>query len=71
MFTNVAFLVVMTNIAIITFMGVMGYITQSPLVILGILLLQQVPFIQNADDTEAVGEESDYSESDIGFNAKL
>lgn len=66
------FLIVVFNVLILTLLGFIGYITNNPLVLLGLLLLQQVPLSDPTHLLMAEEEEED-EESDhkIGYLAKI
>ena len=72
------FLIVVFNVLILVLLAFVGYITQNPLVLLGLLLLQQVPL---ADPSALMAAEQHDDEEDevthdaedhrIGYLAKL
>lgn len=69
--THPTLLVTLLNIAILTLLIVVALITKNPLVILGVLLLQQTPLVSYVNKDDAAGEESEYGTSNAGFHAKL
>lgn len=72
------FLIVIFNVLILGLLAFVGYITQNPLVLLGLLLLQQVPLADPSalmeveqhveDDDEVTHDAEDHR---IGYLAKI
>ena len=73
------FLIVVFNVLILVLLAFVGYITQNPLVLLGLLLLQQVPLAdpsalmaaEQYDDSEEDEVTHDAEDHRIGYLAKL
>lgn len=65
--------IIVFNIFIIAFLAGIGVMTQNPLVILGLLLLPQVPIVQPSEEEEEQEEmfPHDSGDSNMGFTAKL
>ena len=72
------FLIVVFNVLILVLLAFVGYITQNPLVLLGLLLLQQVPLadpsaLMTAEQYDKEEDEVTHDAEDhrIGYLAKL
>ena len=72
------FLIVVFNVLILALLAFVGYITQNPLVLLGLLLLQQVPLtdpsaLMTAEQYDDEEDEVTHDAEDhrIGYLAKL
>lgn len=62
------FLIVVFNVLILVLLAFVGYITQNPLVLLGLLLLQQVPL---ADPSALMAaEQCDEEEDEVTHDAE-
>lgn len=79
MLKHPTFLVTALNVFIIALLAYIGWVTTNPLVILGLLLLQQTPVVGDVQEQLAAmglsveGEEEpgEYDGGNAGFNAKL